>query len=79
MQANQIREQFRHALDVILEQYDAVLLPTLPQLPPKLEDAENTAAFLNLTALVRPFNLSGHPAVSIPLETTAGQPVDCKW
>ncbi|MCE6008461.1 amidase [Acinetobacter soli] len=75
MQANQIREQFRRALDVILEQYDAVLLPTLPQLPPKLEDAENTAAFLNLTALVRPFNLSGHPAVSIPLETTAGQPV----
>ena len=38
-------------------------------------DAEDTSALLNLTAFVRPFNLSGHPVMSIPLETADGQPV----
>ena len=38
-------------------------------------DAANTVAFLNLTALVRPFNLSGHPAITIPYETAQGLPV----
>jgi amidase len=30
---------------------------------------------LNLTSLVRPFNLSGHPAISIPLQTASGLPI----
>lgn len=74
-QANQIRVQFTQEIDALLEQYDALLLPTLPQVPPLLKDAGNTAAFLNMTALIRPFNLSGHPAISIPLESDAGLPV----
>ena len=28
-----------------------------------------------MTALIRPFNLSGHPAISIPLESDTGLPV----
>lgn len=74
-EANQIREQLQQELDALLDQFDAILLPTLPQIPPKVADAGNTAAFLNMTALVRPFNLSGHPALTIPLETVDGQPV----
>ena len=74
-EANQIRQQLQQELDQLLDQYDALVLPTLPQLPPKVVDAGNTAAFLNMTALVRPFNLSGHPALTIPLETVDGQPV----
>lgn len=74
-QANQIREQFRHAIDALFEHYDAICLPTLPQIPPRVADAGNTVAFLNLTALVRPFNLSGHPAITIPYETEQGDPV----
>jgi amidase len=27
-----------------------------------------------MTSLVRPFNLSGHPALTIPLETNTGMP-----
>lgn len=74
-QAKAVQEQFNQELEALFEQYDALILPTLPQLPPKLVDAENTVAFLNLTGLVRPFNLSGHPAISIPLETPKGLPV----
>ncbi len=74
-QAEIIRQKFTQEVDQILEQFDVIILPTLPQIPPKVVDAENTAAFLNLTALVRPFNLSGHPAFSIPLETENALPV----
>lgn len=74
-QAEQVKAEFTQEIDALLDQYDALLLPTLPQTPPKVADAENTVAFLNLTALVRPFNLSGHPAISIPLETEQGLPV----
>lgn len=74
-QAEQVRADFTAEIDALLTQYDALILPTLPQLPPKLADAENTVALLNLTALVRPFNLSGHPAISVPLQTEQGQPV----
>jgi amidase len=27
-----------------------------------------------MTALVRPFNLSGHPALTLPLQTDSGRP-----
>lgn len=74
-QAEQVKAEFTQEIDALLEQYDALLLPTLPQIPPKVADAENTVAFLNLTGLIRPFNLSGHPAISIPLETEQGLPV----
>lgn len=73
--ANQVRQKFVQAINQLLQHYDALILPTLPQIPPKVEDAENTVAFLNLTALVRPFNLSGHPAMSIPLQTKSKKPV----
>ncbi|TCB34982.1 amidase [Acinetobacter sp. ANC 4910] len=74
-QAEQVKLQFTQTLNILLNQYDALVLPTLPQIPPKVKDAENTVAFLNLTRLVRPFNLSGHPAISIPLQTEDGFPV----
>lgn len=73
--AEHVRMTFTAEIDALLEQYDALLLPTLPQIPPRVTDAGNTVAFLKLTALVRPFNLSGHPALSMPLETATGQPV----
>ena len=70
-----VKKIFTQEIDALLEKYDALLLPTLPQIPPFLVEAENTVAFLNLTGLVRPFNLSGHPAISVPLETKDGFPV----
>ncbi|WP_343620654.1 amidase [Acinetobacter proteolyticus] len=74
-QAEQVKVRFTGEIDALLDQYDVLILPTLPQFPPKVADAENTVAFLNLTGLVRPFNLSGHPAISIPLQSSEGLPV----
>lgn len=73
--ANQVRDKFKQAIDDLLNQYDAVVLPTLPQIPPKVIEAENTVAFLNMTALIRPFNLSGHPAITLPLQSEQHNPV----
>lgn len=73
--AELIRTQFTEQINDLLNNVDVLILPTLPQFPPKLDEAENTVAFLNLTKLVRPFNLSGHPALTIPYETSNGLPV----
>jgi amidase len=73
--AERCRAQFRAEVDAALAGVDVLALPTLPMFPPALESARDARAALNLTALVRPFNLSGHPALTIPLEPQAMLPV----
>ncbi|WP_157218079.1 amidase [Flavisphingomonas formosensis] len=73
--AEAVRVRFAQEVDAALAEVDALVLPTLPILPPRLEDAADAAAVIPLTRLVRPFNLSGHPALTIPLETASGLPV----
>jgi amidase len=72
--AERCRTIFRAEVDAALERVDALLLPTLPIVPPRLGETADARAVLRLTAFVRPFNLSGHPALSIPLETEANLP-----
>ena len=67
--AEEVRKLFTEEIDQLLLNNDLLALPTLPEFPPKLIDVEDTSKLLNLTALIRPFNLSGHPALTIPLET----------
>ncbi|WOE32621.1 MULTISPECIES: amidase [unclassified Acinetobacter] len=74
-QAQRIKLKFSQEIDALLAEYDALVLPTLAQTPPKLVDAKQDAGLLNLTKLVRPFNLSGHPAISIPLISQQNLPV----
>jgi amidase len=73
--AEQIRATFRSQVDAALEAVDALVLPTLPDFPPMIEDASDARAALGLTSLVRQFNLSGHPALTVPLGTSAGAPI----
>jgi amidase len=68
------RARFRAEVDAVLERVDALALPTLPIEPLTLAAAADARASLRLTALVRVFNLSGHPALTIPLETDAHLP-----
>lgn len=44
-QAEVVKAQLTQELDALLEKYDALVLPTLPQIPPKVSEAENTVAF----------------------------------
>lgn len=74
-QAEEIRARFIAVVDAALEGVDALVLPTLPAVPPALDELGDAAAMLRLTALVRPFNLSGHPALTIPLDGPDGRPV----
>lgn len=72
--AEAVRTRFAREVDAALTQADALALATLPAVPPMLEQAGDARMTLRLTTLVRPFNLSGHPALTIPLETAHGNP-----
>jgi amidase len=50
-------------------------LPTMADAPPSLDQAADTSRLVSMTSLVRPFNLSGHPAIAIPLPARSGFPV----
>ena len=74
-EAEQVRAQFTAEVDAALADGSMLVLPTMPELPLRLSDAADTRAVLGMTALVRPFNLSGHPALTIPLSSPDGLPV----
>jgi aspartyl-tRNA(Asn)/glutamyl-tRNA(Gln) amidotransferase subunit A len=83
LKARKARAALQGAVDALLGDCDALVLPTLPIVAPLIGATEVTidndagerlpirAAMLRLTQL---FNLTGHPAISIPLRT-AGFPV----
>jgi amidase len=74
-EAEAARLQFRAEVDAALTTVDALVLPTLPIFPPTLERGAQAASGVELTRLVRPFNVSGHPAISIPVPSLGDGPV----
>lgn len=73
-EAEAVREALRVEVDAALETADALVLPTMPVVPPTLEQSSDMRALLPLTAYVRPFNLTGHPAITMPVLTAGGLP-----
>jgi aspartyl-tRNA(Asn)/glutamyl-tRNA(Gln) amidotransferase subunit A len=81
VRAQEIREALRREVDAALDGCDALVLPTLPIPAPVIGQASAEiggakhpvrALMLRLTQL---FNLTGHPAISLPCGTTsAGLP-----
>jgi len=69
-----VRRRFRDEVDAALQTVTALVLPTLPGVPLRLEAAQDAEGSLRMTAFVRPFNLSGHPALTLPLLTDSGLP-----
>lgn len=73
--AEQVRQAFTAEVDAALAITPILAMPTMPDFPLLVADAADTRAALGMTSLVRAFNLSGHPALSIPLESASGLPV----
>ena len=71
--ANAVRTAFRAEVDELLMHFDALALPTLPDLPLSLAAAADARTALRSSYLVRPFNVSGHPAITLPI-SAAGLP-----
>ncbi|TDY26742.1 amidase [Paraburkholderia sp. BL6665CI2N2] len=65
--AERVRRDFTAAVDHALDNVDVLILPTLPALPITLEQARSGTSVIAMSSLIRPFNLSGHPALSLPL------------
>ena len=72
--AEAVRARFTAQVDAALNDCDALVLPTLPSEPILLSEVSDPAAAVRLTQFVRPFNLSGHPAITIPVLTANGLP-----
>jgi amidase len=73
--AEQVRLRFTAQVDAALARCPILAMPTMPDYPLRVSDAADTRAAIGMTAFVRPFNLSGHPALSIPLVGASGLPV----
>lgn len=73
--AEACRVAFTAEVDAALAQCPILAMPTMPDYPLLTADAADTRAVIGMTAFVRPFNLTGHPALSIPLVGASKLPV----
>jgi aspartyl-tRNA(Asn)/glutamyl-tRNA(Gln) amidotransferase subunit A len=71
----------RREIDAALAWHDALILPTLPIVAPKIGEASLTIDGVShpvrnlMLRLTQPFNITGHPAVSLPCGDADGLPV----
>ncbi len=65
-------ERLREECELAMLDWDAIVLPTTACVAPRLDDIDVREP---LTRFTRPFNLTGNPAVSIPVPGTANLPV----
>jgi aspartyl-tRNA(Asn)/glutamyl-tRNA(Gln) amidotransferase subunit A len=82
IQADVVRTEFNRVLWKLFDRYDLLLTPTMPtdafaaEGPPPSEVDGKPIDLLGAVAFTYPFNLSGHPAASVPAGfTDAGLPV----
>jgi amidase len=73
--AEQVRQIFTDEVDRALSNVDALVLPTLASFPLSRKAALAGKSDLTISSLTRPFNLSGHPAITIPLRNHLGKPI----
>jgi amidase len=74
-EAEAVRAAFTAGVDRLLDDYDVLALPTLAEPPPTVASVRSSGIALAFSRFVRPFNLSGHPALTLPVASPAGWPV----
>ena len=69
----------RKAYDNLLERYDVLAMPTTPMKAHKNDANSDSGAILthgwDMTSNTAPFNMTGHPAISIPCGKSNGLPI----
>ena len=77
--AQNLRCALRSSYDRVLEQYDVLAMPTTPMKAHKNEPGVDVQGLVshstNMVDITGPFNLTGHPAISIPCGKSNGLPV----
>ncbi|MDR5886428.1 amidase [Vreelandella janggokensis] len=78
--ARNLARSLRGAYDDMLERFDLLLMPTVPLVAPRLpsHDAEPetwVGRALEMNANTAPFDVTGHPALSLPCGVVDGLPV----
>jgi Asp-tRNA(Asn)/Glu-tRNA(Gln) amidotransferase A subunit family amidase len=67
--ARNLGSEFTATVDETLGHYDALVTPTTPMTAPTFGSVTTDADFARTVADTAPFNLSGHPALSVPADT----------
>jgi amidase len=77
--AQQVRITFRAAYDAVLKDFDAIAMPTTPmkahRYRPNLRPADLIAHDWNMLGNTAPFDVTGHPSMSVPCGKSDGLPV----
>jgi aspartyl-tRNA(Asn)/glutamyl-tRNA(Gln) amidotransferase subunit A len=84
IQAQRMRRAFSEGMRALMQRVDALALPTLPILPPRIDQLDQPMTFggrefdasSTLLRFTFPFNMSGQPALSLPCGfSSAGLPI----
>ena len=77
--AQNVRRDLRAAYDEALSRYDVLVMPTTPMKAHRNDANNDTQAMLahgwDMLANTAPFDMTGHPAISIPCAKSNGLPV----
>ncbi len=78
--AQNFNRQLRAAYDAQLQEYDALIMPTMPMKATPIPEADDPLEIqiqraFEMVADTAPFDATGHPAMSVPCAMSEGLPV----